>query len=229
MFGNKWEYHYSRGRKKAWVAGAVILIIVAAGAFLYLNSSRFALLNRQESPGQNITPEKNLTQPAEPGQEGQASGLTGTTVEPGNVTIQKGLLAEYYSTLSLDGDAVAKESVPKIDFSWSASSPPPAGAVWNRFSARFTSRLLLDKNGTYTFTLTADDGARLTIDGFKFANFWDVTGLTSKMGSKSLLAGEHDIVVEYRNLGGNGTLKLEYASDELNITRQVIPEENFMP
>ncbi|MBS0658413.1 MAG: autotransporter-associated beta strand repeat-containing protein [Verrucomicrobia bacterium] len=82
--------------------------------------------------------------------------------------------------------------------------PPPYVDAAGRFAARWVSRFQAATTGTYTFTLLSDDGSMLWIDGQLVVNNNFVQAYTSRSGSVTLTAGEHDIVLAYYQSGGPG-------------------------
>src|SRR4030095_15256108 len=86
-----------------------------------------------------------------------ASALTVNGTEPG-------LKAEYFNNQELKGSPVTVRTDPRIDFDWGRYNPTPE-LSGNNFSVRWTGKIKAPETGTYTLGFTADDGARLYIDG----------------------------------------------------------------
>ena len=51
--------------------------------------------------------------------------------------------------------------------------------------------------GATTFTVTADDGIRLWVDGSLVINAWIDQGATTYTATRTLTAGQHEVKVEY--------------------------------
>jgi hypothetical protein len=75
------------------------------------------------------------------------------------------------------------------------------------FGYVFEGKLIVPKNGNYTFYLNSDDGSRLSINDEQVIKFDGIHGLASipLSNNRTLAAGEHDIKLEYfQNVGGLG-------------------------
>ncbi|MBM4025580.1 MAG: hypothetical protein FJ280_09260 [Planctomycetes bacterium] len=122
-----------------------------------------------------------------------------TTAGPGG-----GLKAEYFNNRDLSGPAVVTRTDPRIDFNWGngdvpgRNSPDPKINV-NDFSARWTGELAVDRTDTYVFTVTANNGFRLWLDGRPIIDFWDnATTETRRSGPVPLTAGQtYPLRLEY--------------------------------
>lgn len=76
---------------------------------------------------------------------------------------QAGLKAEYFSNGNWSGTPGMVRTDPMINFDWVDGGP---GTVpEDGFSVRWTGFLVPESSGTYTLSVTSDDGARLWIDG----------------------------------------------------------------
>jgi beta-glucosidase len=82
-----------------------------------------------------------------------------------------GLKAEYFNNQDLHGPAVATRTDARIDFDWGRFQPTPE-LTGNNFSVRWTGKLKAPESGTYKLGFTADDGARLYIDGKLLVDAW---------------------------------------------------------
>ncbi len=110
--------------------------------------------------------------------------------------------AEYYSNMTLSGTPTITRVDPVINFNWNGGSPDPA-IPNNHFSARWTG-IENFQNGSYTFTVTSDDGARLYIDGTKVLDAWIDQPPTTYTVNQNMTSGNHTIVMEYyQNTGGD--------------------------
>ncbi len=210
--------------KEVFVAVAVI---VAVAALIIININPAA----KQGSGANITVAQPTTTPATtttpqattsvPETTVPVTGTT-TTTEPSN-----GLKGEYFSNIDFSGDVYTRTD-PAIDMEWLNKTSPIEGINGARFSARWTGKIFIEQAGNYMFVATSDDGSRLYINGIKYADLWDNSGVNSKSTNLALTAGRHDIRIEYKNLGGGkAKIKLEYLSGSLNITRQVVPNDKL--
>src|SRR5690349_11543079 len=71
--------------------------------------------------------------------------------------------AQYYNNTSFSGTPFVRTDA-AINFNFGAGSPD-ASIPADNFAARWTGTQTFTTAGTYTFTLTRDDGARVFIDG----------------------------------------------------------------
>ncbi|WP_277234483.1 PA14 domain-containing protein [Hymenobacter sp. YC55] len=173
---------------------------------------------------------------------------TGTRPDGGPAT--SGLFAEYYAGYFNDSPAFFTANAPKLvridtqlnfsdDDRWGNLALTSNGSFDNpdMYSARYRGRILIPTAGTYTFYLTADDGARLWLDtpavqsspvnaDALIDNGGQHSALTTS-ATVTLTAGYHDIQVHYGEGIGSNVLVLEYASTTANIARQVVPASAF--
>ena len=88
--------------------------------------------------------------------------------------------ANYWSNVSLTGDAVISREDETLDFDWGDGSPGtdiPA----DQFSASWERHLNIsaDESGNYIFTAVVDDGVRLKVDGTLLIDSWIEQAATS--------------------------------------------------
>ena len=97
-----------------------------------------------------------------------------------------------------------------LDFDWGRGSPGAGcGVPSNDFSARWTRTVDLDA-GTYRFTVTTDDGARLSVDGDVVIDAWRDQPPTASSATINLPGGEHTIRLEYYESGGSAAAELTW-------------------
>ena len=77
-----------------------------------------------------------------------------------------------------------------------------------KFSARWSGLLKVDKAGTYEFATESDDGSLLTIDDKDVVDNSGEHGMQKKSGSVELSAGTHALVMQYEQGGGGAGCKL---------------------
>lgn len=70
------------------------------------------------------------------------------------------------------------------------------------FYVRWSGKLTLRDGGNYSFFTESDDGSRLWIDGKVVVNNGGVHGMLRKSGMVELEAGEHELLVEFLEVGG---------------------------
>jgi hypothetical protein len=102
---------------------------------------------------------------------------------------------EYYNNRDLSGPPVLTRWDPVLKFNWGCGSPawqvPP-----DNFSAQWT-RTFYMQGGTWRITLTADDGARVFVDGMAVLDEWKVTNATTYIKDIVLPTGYHTFTVQY--------------------------------
>lgn len=104
-------------------------------------------------------------------------------------------VAEYYNNANLQGFPVITTNVTSPTANWGYGSPNQAVPV-DYFSVRWTSTQYLDA-GTYRFSVRADDGVRLYIDGINYINEWRPSPGNTYTTNVTLSTGNHTIILEY--------------------------------
>ncbi|HZY43785.1 MAG TPA: PA14 domain-containing protein, partial [Anaerolineae bacterium] len=102
---------------------------------------------------------------------------------------------EYYPNQTLTGAPAVVRNDKDVNFDWNVGSPfmfIPA----DYFSARWTRSLLFAAK-TYRFTVRADDGVRLWIDGSLIIEEWHSAAPSAYARDVTLGAGWHAIRLEY--------------------------------
>jgi hypothetical protein len=111
----------------------------------------------------------------------------------------------YWANRFLDGDPALVRNDAAIDFYWDTDAPD-LGLPTDNFSVRWSRRLDLD-GGVYRFYAWVDDGVRFYVDDDLALDEWhDNSGDEVYMVDLEL-AGEHTLVVEYYERGGNALIK----------------------
>jgi hypothetical protein len=162
----------------------------------------------------------------------------GTTTHPGDVwsfTIARdsgGLKAEYFNNRNLDGEPVVTRVDPQIDFSWGngdvpGENSPDASVAVDEFSARWTGELEVDITDAYTFSVTANNGYRLFLDGQPIIDYWDNPTTNSSYSDPIDLVGgtSHSIRMEYYEGADTATAQLSWAGTVRD--EQLIPQAAF--
>lgn len=127
--------------------------------------------------------------------------------------VKHALHAKYYSTRHFER-LYFERFDPYIDFDWEYGAPIPFMGS-DEFSVVWTGFLMAPESGSYEFSIAADDGAALTIDGIK------VIDKLSKAGTHSaaidLRRGYHPIKIEYFDARDQASIKLLWRrGSELN-------------
>ncbi len=119
-----------------------------------------------------------------------------------------GLQAEFFDGSELKGNPIFARFDEKLDFNWVNDSPDlkvPA----NGFSARWTGSLVPPKSGKYTIAITADDGARVFVDGKRIIDDWTEHAAKTTTAEIELTAGVAvPIKIEYMEKEGQASITL---------------------
>jgi hypothetical protein len=98
----------------------------------------------------------------------------------------------------------------------------PGTAMSDHFYVRWTGRIRIPQDATYTFFTESDDGSRLWIDGKVVIDNGGVHPMEEKSGEIDLKAGDHEIKVElFENDGEVGCkLSWEYGGN----AKEILPD-----
>lgn len=96
-----------------------------------------------------------------------AASATASAVTVGN---GDGLAAAYFADPSLGTDVLDRIDA-TVNFDWKQRSPDPAVPA-DGFSARWSGHVQAQTSGAYTFSVTADDGVRLYVNGQLVIDQW---------------------------------------------------------
>ena len=127
---------------------------------------------------------------------------------------------EYFNNPELRGlpAMVRNDGDGSINFDWGLKGPnADCGVGEDDFSARWT-RVAPFGAGVYRFTVTADDGARLFIDGRKHLDQWRDQPAAIHTFEAPMTAGNHEIVFEYYEHTGSAMARLNWAPAPCNAT-----------
>lgn len=128
-------------------------------------------------------------------------------IPPGAKPGQHGLKAEYYDNINLTGAPKEVRIDKNIDFEF--GSAPAKGLGPEKFSVRWTGKLIAPITGQCRIGLTTDDGVLLYIDGKVMVNSWTSRIATTDDITLDLVKGrEYDIRIDYFNnlYGGSAQL-----------------------
>lgn len=119
-------------------------------------------------------------------------------------------LGQYWDNMFLGGGPDVTRGEAAVDFDWGNRSPA-GGISKDLFSARWTRTVWLER-GTWRFTMTADDGARLWVDNVLLINEWHDQPPTAYIADATLGAGYHLIRMDYYEMTGSALARLNYQS-----------------
>jgi beta-glucosidase len=147
------------------------------------------------------------------------STLSGESVVPvpssfltlGGKGTAAGLKGEYFSNQELKGEPDDVRTDQQVNFDWGRYKPSPHVGE-NNFSARWTGKLTPAESGMYKLGITADDGARLYLDGKLLIDAW-ASNPTKTVTKEVNLEGGHayDIRMEYFQLNREAIAKLVWS------------------
>lgn len=127
-----------------------------------------------------------------------------------------GWQAQHWNNRSLSGEPVAVREEPEINFDWGGGAP--AGVASDNFSARW-KRTLNVPPGTYRFTATMDDGMRVWLDKNLLIDSWYDSQEHSLAATAFLSGGDHAVLVEYYEAGGQAVARLHIEPLDVPVQR----------
>jgi len=138
-----------------------------------------------------------------------------------------GLTGEYFDNADFTARKLVRVDA-TVDFAWGQGSPDPALGA-ETFAVRWSGQVEPLYSGTYTFYVTADDGARLWVDErLLAARAISGSGTVEISGSTFLRAGQrYNLVLEFEEHSGPALVRLEWAS--ASQPREIIPEARLHP
>ena len=116
--------------------------------------------------------------------------------------------SEFYDNMTLNGQPVLLRIDPAAHFNWGLAAPDPAVPA-DQFSARFAGDFNFEA-GEYTFSVWADDGVRLFIDGNLIIDGWVDQAATLYQGALNLADGTHRVQLEYYDNLYNAVVELDW-------------------
>jgi beta-glucosidase len=135
-------------------------------------------------------------------------------VPAGGAPGQQGLKAEYFNNDNLAGSPVLVRIDPRIDFDWGGGSPDSTVKA-DRFSVRWTGKLVAPVSGQFKVVATTDDGVRVFLDGRLVDETWIDRGPTPDVIPVKLVKGRsYDIKMEYYEDGGSASAALGWDVEE---------------
>ncbi|SMQ84321.1 Beta- N-acetylglucosaminidase [Bacillus sp. OV166] len=121
--------------------------------------------------------------------------------------------ARFYPSRDFTGTPIKKE-YNELQFSWGGGSPDSKIPTDN-FSGIFERNYVIDETGDYKIVGTADDGARVYVDGVRYVDKW-TDGVNIIDAPITLKPGTHTVKVEYfdSKYSAKLNLKLEPTNHE---------------
>jgi hypothetical protein len=135
---------------------------------------------------------------------------------PANAQAAVAWTAQFFPTNNFGGTSVIATYPSGLSQNWGAGSPRDGGGLVipgipsDNFSARFVTNAALAV-GFYEFTILADDGVRLYINGDLVIDDFGPTGQKQRSFlAEVVLAGTFQIVVEYVDYTGNALIQVSW-------------------
>ena len=135
-----------------------------------------------------------------------------------------GLRGDYFNGTNFQTPVLSRTDA-TVNFTWAGS--PATGVNADAFSVRWSGKVVPGYSQTYTFSVTSDDGVRLSVNGQQIINRW-TTGSATATGTIALTANQEvPIVLEYFDSTGAASVKLSWQSASL--PKQIIPKNRLFP
>ncbi|MCP5053510.1 MAG: hypothetical protein GY940_40465, partial [bacterium] len=124
---------------------------------------------------------------------------------------QKGLAGEYFMNLNFEGEPALTRTDPSVNFNWGYDAPHPSlyrENGLNRFSMRWTGKLLPPKSGVYKLNVLYTNGIRVYLEDRLIIDNWEKNPLKFKTVSVPLESGKaYPVRIEYFCGGGLSIVK----------------------
>ena len=125
------------------------------------------------------------------------------------------------------GSPVLTRTDGTVDFDWARNSPASQVSP-DYFSVKWSGQVQAPVSGTYTFTVTGDDGVRLFLNGQLIIDGWTDQYPTSYSHTITLTAGTlYDIELHYYEHGGDASCRLHWSYPGQPL--QTIPSSQLYP
>lgn len=154
------------------------------------------------------------------------AATTYTVTYQGGTTVatRTGLRGTYYDDEAFRV-ARGQRTDASVSFNWGTAAPV-AGVAAETFSVRWTGFVTAPATGTYTFSVSSDEGARLWVDGRIVVDDFAPHAFRERTGTVSLTAGRPTALhLDYFDRSGAARVELRWSSP--TVTRQVIPQASL--
>jgi hypothetical protein len=136
--------------------------------------------------------------------------------------VGNGLKGDYYSGNTFN-TLKYSQTDRTVDFDWATGSPNQTILGSDNFSVKWTGQVQPVYSEVYTFYVTAETGAKLTVNGTVLFDNLAGTGVTTQSGTIELTSEQkYDIELEYSKSTGNASCKMEWQSTSQ--MRQTVPK-----
>jgi predicted Ser/Thr protein kinase len=122
--------------------------------------------------------------------------------------LRPGLIGEYYYGANFESLALRRID-PAVSFEW-GEGPPWTGGPKDAFSVRWRGYLHVPRPGRYTFSVEADDGVRLRLDGRQILSSWGSQAEPPKPVACALEEGYHRLEVDYYDRAYRASIAIQW-------------------
>jgi PA14 domain len=155
--------------------------------------------------------------------ENAGGAVARVALEPWSAPIQN-WRGEYFNNMTLSGASALVRDDANIAFDWGDGSPAPGVVNADLFSVRWTRTLNLPA-GSYHFTLTVDDGARLWVNDHLLIDAWRDQAPRTYTGDIYLPGGPTSIKMEYYEHLGGAVARLSWSQGDGPLPGEVIVDD----
>ena len=142
-------------------------------------------------------------------------------------------IKEFVRRLAIDSEPrfrrhfIESRIDPQIDFNWALASPVVNQQVVDPdyFAVQWKGFIVIPANGRYVFSMVADDGVRLRINGVEVIDSWAVQPEIELSGAIDLTAGTFPIEVEF--FSDRMTARIALAWESENLPKQIIGSDSL--
>jgi hypothetical protein len=117
---------------------------------------------------------------------------------------------------------LCKKITPFLWLAWPDKEPIP-----DEFSAKFKGYLRVPESGEYRLVVSADDGARLNLDGSVLAESLVPDQPNDLSTTIVLTQGDHPIEIDYFQTGGGSALEFQWQPPNQALT--IVPPDALLP
>jgi len=115
----------------------------------------------------------------------------------------------------------------QLNFNWGTGSPASQVKSSDTFAVRWTGQVETRYNEAYTFSMEADDGMRVWVDGKLVLDYWFNQWVKRDSAPISLTAGRHNLQVDYYDNTSGAVASLLWSS--ASQPKGVIPKSQLYP
>lgn len=143
---------------------------------------------------------------------------------------QRGMIGQYFDNMELEGKPVLTRIDSMINFRWGEKSPA-SEVPSDRFSVRWTGKIIPPETRVYSLGTRTDDGARLYLDNKLLFEDWTEHGEKPNKANTELKAGkEYKIVFEYfdNSLGATSRLVWDLGHQDFDKAKEIAKESDVV-